>query len=292
MLQGVEAAKGDAVFLVGPAKAVSGKIPAHEKARAGSFVKLQAAYESDEKISTDLKGRLEALKRQMEAVKRERAVANDDARHVRAQMVATSQMKGGDKLFNTEFGATYVTDDPTASGNLGKDWNYGQNFAEKNAKALNHGWKSGKDTVHDGGVGMFGTMGVGLEAPPPPGGCPAGEKWVAWAKECESTLASKMNAWNEEGEYSYDTYSYEGGAGHLGKDHAHNYFSTCTGNYKLTLGGGEYEDEISIEIPGVGTFDAGTHIIRLQGQTKYQLIPHDSYGDGWNGATADLQPMC
>ena len=37
----------------------------------------------------------------------------------------------------------------------GADWNYGSNFGGP----LKATWTSGADTVHDGGVGMFGTFG-------------------------------------------------------------------------------------------------------------------------------------
>ena len=59
-----------------------------------------------------------------------------------------------------KWGATTVTDDNTAEGNIGKEWNYGQNFGGLNANALSRGWMSGADTAHDNGVGMFGKFGV------------------------------------------------------------------------------------------------------------------------------------
>eukprot|EP00286_Rhodomonas_abbreviata_P020509 CAMPEP_0181310254 /NCGR_PEP_ID=MMETSP1101-20121128/12485_1 /TAXON_ID=46948 /ORGANISM="Rhodomonas abbreviata, Strain Caron Lab Isolate" /LENGTH=48 /DNA_ID= /DNA_START= /DNA_END= /DNA_ORIENTATION= len=39
---------------------------------------------------------------------------------------------------------------------MGHEWNIGQNFGGP----LKDTWATGADTVHSGGVGMFGTMGV------------------------------------------------------------------------------------------------------------------------------------
>ena len=71
--------------------------------------------------------------------------------------IATAQTS---VLANIEFGANDISDKATAEGNSGAAWNYGQNFGGSNAKAIARGWTSGADTVHDGGVGMFGAWGT------------------------------------------------------------------------------------------------------------------------------------
>ena len=53
--------------------------------------------------------------------------------------------------FTTQWGATSIGNKGTESGNLGKFWNYGQNFGGEDADS---------PTQHDGGVGMFGEFGV------------------------------------------------------------------------------------------------------------------------------------
>eukprot|EP00961_Rhodomonas_salina_P143494 1930923-Rhodomonas_salina.3 len=59
-------------------------------------------------------------------------------------------------LFSSDWPAVTIGDSGAETGNNGAAWNYGQNFGGP----LKAGWASGADTVHSGGVGMFGTMGV------------------------------------------------------------------------------------------------------------------------------------
>mmetsp|Transcript_60812 Transcript_60812/g.143186 ORF Transcript_60812/g.143186 Transcript_60812/m.143186 type:complete len:97 (+) Transcript_60812:25-315(+) len=59
-------------------------------------------------------------------------------------------------LFSSDWPAVTLGDSGSESGNNGAVWNYGQNFGGPTKAS----WTSGADTVHGGGVGMFGTMGV------------------------------------------------------------------------------------------------------------------------------------
>ena len=63
-------------------------------------------------------------------------------------------------LATVTFGANDISDTASAEGNNGATWNYGANFGGANAKAVARGWTSGADTVHAGGVGMFGAWGT------------------------------------------------------------------------------------------------------------------------------------
>ena len=54
-------------------------------------------------------------------------------------------------LNEIKFGAQTISDEATAAGNMGAEWNYGQNFG---------GHASTSPTVHSGGVGMFGSFGT------------------------------------------------------------------------------------------------------------------------------------
>eukprot|EP00286_Rhodomonas_abbreviata_P028612 CAMPEP_0181302920 /NCGR_PEP_ID=MMETSP1101-20121128/8261_1 /TAXON_ID=46948 /ORGANISM="Rhodomonas abbreviata, Strain Caron Lab Isolate" /LENGTH=93 /DNA_ID=CAMNT_0023408417 /DNA_START=244 /DNA_END=525 /DNA_ORIENTATION=+ len=63
-------------------------------------------------------------------------------------------------LFSSSWPATTLGDDATNDGNTGSVWNYGSNFGGP----LKDTWLTGADTIHSGGVGMFGTMGVGDDA--------------------------------------------------------------------------------------------------------------------------------
>ncbi len=60
------------------------------------------------------------------------------------------------------------------------------------------------------------------------------------------------------------------------------------GTYSLTVGGGSYDSEITWAISGTDIGDvAGTFSVDLNDGT-YTFIGYDSYGDGWNGATANM----
>ncbi len=59
-------------------------------------------------------------------------------------------------LFTTTWPSVTIGNEGSESGNLGAVWNYGQNFGGP----LKDDWMSGADTVHDGGVGMFGEFGM------------------------------------------------------------------------------------------------------------------------------------
>ena len=141
----------------------------------------------------------------MEAVRRERNMANDDARHVRAQMVATvtSQMKGGDKLVNSISvgpGGTTVMDHSKRRRQPGQELELWAKLRQKKEQgAQNVAGIAGKTQCM---TGVSECMGVSKSR------CPDGKScktWVAWAKECEATLARKMDAGNEMGDYSYET---------------------------------------------------------------------------------------
>ena len=74
-------------------------------------------------------------------------------------------------LNEIKFGAQTISDEATAAGNMGAEWNYGQNFGGQNANAIARGWTSGANTVHNGGVGMFGAWGTKeMQAEPMPTG--------------------------------------------------------------------------------------------------------------------------
>jgi hypothetical protein len=158
---------------VGPARAAASKTKAPAATPSAGrklstpkpkeVAKLQAQYAEDRKISKDLDARLQALKGQMDALERERQMVAQDSVHVRAKLSADTKMKDGSKLFSTKFGATIIADNPLAEGNRGNIWQeegMTNNFGEATAKAVSHGWTSGADTVHSGGVGMFGDFGI------------------------------------------------------------------------------------------------------------------------------------
>jgi len=58
------------------------------------------------------------------------------------------------------------------------------------------------------------------------------------------------------------------------------------GTYSLTVGGGTYDSEISWAVDGQ-TGAAGAFTLDLDDGT-YTFIGYDSYGDGWNGASANM----
>mmetsp|Transcript_9091 Transcript_9091/g.18143 ORF Transcript_9091/g.18143 Transcript_9091/m.18143 type:complete len:133 (+) Transcript_9091:22-420(+) len=58
-------------------------------------------------------------------------------------------------LFHTSWPGTAIGDSGAESGNNGLMWNYGQNFGGPTGD-----FATGADTLHSGGVGMFGSMGV------------------------------------------------------------------------------------------------------------------------------------
>lgn len=63
--------------------------------------------------------------------------------------------------FETEWPAVSISDGADNLGLQGATWNYGSNFGGP----LKSTWTSGADTVHDGGVGMYGKFGTGEYSP-------------------------------------------------------------------------------------------------------------------------------
>ena len=73
---------------------------------------------------------------------------------------AQAELKRGVFQKLLEFGAEKIGNTGNEEGNKGVVWNVGSDYGGENANALARGWKSGSDTQHDGGVGMFGSWGV------------------------------------------------------------------------------------------------------------------------------------
>jgi hypothetical protein len=78
----------------------------------------------------------------------------------KAALRSAAKMTQLTESFHSDWPATRISDNTAAEGNLGGNWNYGQNYGGSNANAVTRGWTSGADTVHSGGKGMFGTFGV------------------------------------------------------------------------------------------------------------------------------------
>jgi hypothetical protein len=84
-----------------------------------------------------------------------------------------ARMKSSERMTmlpEIHFGMTTVSTSHLAEGNRGLEWNYGQNYAEPNSKALANGWITGSNTLHSGGKGMFGIWGVKENAVHPSAG--------------------------------------------------------------------------------------------------------------------------
>ena len=98
------------------------------------------------------------------------------------------------ELLTYHFGATTLGDTGAESGNLGRFWNYGQDFATHKPPPTQHGWT---DEGHDGGQGMFGLFGV--DAPD----APSGEAYAEGKKDAEDRyVASRPSSVAQEEESS------------------------------------------------------------------------------------------
>lgn len=169
---------------------VSRAVNKHDK----MMTELMAKAKDNAQYRADLQKKIQLLEEEIKLAKTEIELskAKDQGARIKQQMKIVSEAelgtKGKSALFESNWGGTEISDSPTVEGNKGWAWNVGDNFAEPNSKALAHGWTSGANTVHSGGVGMFGNFGVAVE------GCQPGSYSRNGWMPCTQCAAGKFQA--------------------------------------------------------------------------------------------------